>query len=266
MKRPLHLGFPPPLLGLEPVRLPVLHDDGERIALAKPAGVLVQSDPWYPRLPVLVEAVRHAAAGGRPEWLRLGIPQTGLWAVTDLDPGCHGPVLFARHKHEAETLRNACGSGAFCFVFEFLSAAPGAAATCTCDLPLARHSREPRMVVSHRTGKKALTHFERVGTVGGHTIWQARTAFPRRHQILVHAMECGIPVLGDHIYAGSPLPLLSRLKRDYHLPAGRTEQPLFPEAACYLRRLDTHDGVVVDCPPPPRWKGLLNQLRKHGRA
>jgi len=266
MKRVLHLGFPAPLLGREPVRLAVLHGDGERLALAKPAGVLVQGDPWYPRLPVLVEAIRYLAASGRPEWLRLGIPQEGLWAVTDLDPGCHGPVLLARRKRVADELRNACGSGAFSFLFEFLSPATGEADSCACELPLARHTREPRMVVSHSTGKQAQTTFARVAAVGSHTLWQARTPFARRHQILLHALECGLPVLGDRLYARSPLPLLSRYKRDFHLQPGRDEQPLFPGAACYLSEVSIDGGLTIPCPSPPRWKGLLNQLRKHSRA
>ena len=37
-----HLGFPVPLLGLQPQRLPILFDDGTLIALAKPLDVLVQ--------------------------------------------------------------------------------------------------------------------------------------------------------------------------------------------------------------------------------
>ena len=94
MDKTIPLGFPVPLLGMQPVRLPVLFDDGELLALAKPAGVLVQSDPWYANLPELVEAIRFQAHDGKPEFQRLNIGPEGLWAVTDLDPECYGPVLF----------------------------------------------------------------------------------------------------------------------------------------------------------------------------
>ena len=46
MEKQMQLGFPVPLLGMEPVRLPVLYDDGDLLALAKPVGDMVQNDAW----------------------------------------------------------------------------------------------------------------------------------------------------------------------------------------------------------------------------
>jgi 23S rRNA pseudouridine1911/1915/1917 synthase len=258
-----YLGFPVPLLGWAPVRLPVLFDDGQRIALAKPPGVLAQQDSWFPRLPVLVEAIRHQAAAGKPEFKRLRIGQAGLWAVTDLDPELAGPVLFARDREQAEVLRNALGSGEFLFSYELVTSAAPPSEALSCDLPLARHSRQPCMLVSHTSGKRSETAFETVEVRGGYAVIRASTHFPRRHQVLLHAYESGLPVLGDTVYARTPPLLLSRLKRNYRPHPDREERPLLDGPACYLRELQIGDSCRIQMAPPSRWRGLLKQLEKH---
>lgn len=257
------LGFPVPLLGMQPARLPVLFDDGELLVLAKPAGVLVQEDGWYPRLPVLIEAIRHQSRQGKGEFQRLGIGEAGLWAVTDLDPEFHGPVLFARTREVAEDLRSAVGSGAFTFTFQFLTRGNPADSIINCDLPITRHRNQNRMLVSHTTGKRTQTRFEKGEPVAGCHLWTASTSFPRRHQILLHAMECGLPVLGDVRYARDPLPLLSKMKRSYQPKRDLDERPLYDGPACYLKELSIGEGRTVEAPLPPRWNGLCRQLEKH---
>ncbi|MGC9449813.1 MAG: hypothetical protein ACP5I4_00080 [Oceanipulchritudo sp.] len=263
MKPDLFLGFPDPLLGDRPVRLPVLFDDGEVLVFAKPCGVLVETDSWYPRLPVLVEAIRYQAGQGKPEFSRIGIPPEGLRAVTGLDPDCHGPVLFARGADQAEALRNACGSNQFRFRFVFLTAGNPTRDAIQCDLPISRHTHQRKMLISHATGKKAATSFERTGRVGAFHLWTARTSYVRHHQILLHAFEAGLPVLGDALYARSRPPMLSSFKRQYTGKRDQEERPLFEGPAYYLQELQLPSGVTIPCPEPPRWGGLLRQLVKH---
>jgi 23S rRNA-/tRNA-specific pseudouridylate synthase len=265
MSQPTHLGFPVPLLGWEPMRLIVLFDDGERIALEKPPGLLVQPDPWYPRLPVLVEAIRHQAGAGKPEFRRLGIGESGLWAVHELDPECCGPVLFCRRREQAEAMRNALGSEAFRFTFEFLAKAAPPADPVTCHLPLARHHQMRRMLVSHTTGKQAETLFNGGEALGAYAICQATTAYPRRHQILLHAFESGLPVLGDTVYAGNQPIFLSNLKRDYRPRRHGEERPLMDGPAYYLKELQAGPDCRIGMPGPPRWNNLRKQLEKYSR-
>ena len=250
---------------MDSIRLPVLFDDGQLIALAKPVGTLVQSDSWFPRLPVLIEAIKYQAAHGKPEFERLGIGPEGLWAIHDLDPECAGPVLFSRNREQAEELRNARGSGQIRFTFAFLTASKRAEAAFACDLPLARHSRQPRMLVSHTTGKKSETHFIQGDSFGAYRLWFAITHYPRRHQILLHAAESSLPILGDALYASSEPALLSRFKRDYHAREDRDERPLYDGPACFLREISWAEDGQVTYHEPPRWAGLVRQLVRHTR-
>ncbi len=251
---------------MEPHRLDILHDDGELLVLAKPQGVLVQADSWYPRLPVLIEALRHQAAQEKPEFVRRNIGPDGLWAVTDVDPELYGPVLLTRTRERAEELRNALGSGVFMFTYTFLAKVVTPEAEQSCELPLARHSRLPRMLVSHATGKKCQTRFAVGESIGPFHYCTAATPFPRRHQILLHAAESGLPVLGDSLYARQKPLLLSSMKRDYSPKKDLEERPLYDGPACFLSRLVLPDGIAVDTPEPPRWNGLTRQLERHGRG
>lgn len=265
MKTQSHLGFPAPLLGVEPVRLPVLHDDGEMLVLAKPSGILVQQDSWYPRLPVLIEAIRYQAAEGKPEFAKMEIGPAGLWAVTDLDPECAGPVLLTRSREAGEELKNQYGSGNFTFTFEILTQSNPTTDSIDCDLPISRHGRLSRMLVSHTTGKVSKTTFTDAERVGSYTLCQAKTNYPRRHQVLLHALESGLPVLGDRTYARSSPVMLSRIKRDYQLRRDRDERPLYPSPAYYLKELKIGPDCLISMPPPLRWPGLIKQLRKYSR-
>ena len=260
------LGFPVPLLGMRPQRLDILLDDGDLLVLAKPQGVLVQADSWFPRLPVLIEAIRHQAGQEKPEFVRHGIGHDGLWAVTDLDPELYGPVLLTRDREQSEELRNALGSGGFKFTYTFLAKTSSVERQLHCDLPLARHSRFPRMLVSHTTGKKCQTRFEVGEALGPFHFCTAETVFPRRHQILLHAAESGLPILGDTLYARQKPLLLSSMKRNYTPKKDIEERPLFDGPACYLSRLEVPGGTSIDAPPPSRWNGLINQLDRHGRG
>ena len=263
MKTQTFLGFPQPLLGMESMRLPVIFDDGQLIAVVKPVNILVQAESWYPRHPVLIEAIRYQATSGKPEFTRLNIPESGLWAISDLDPELAGPVLFARNRDFASEMRNDLGSGKFKFVYEFLSRKSSEQAELMCDLPLSRHRHERRMLVSHTTGKKAATRLRHSGTLKNFNVWEAEMDLPRRHQALLHPLEMGLPVLGDGLYAHEKPLLLSRLKKNYQKKGDVDERPLYPGPACFLKQILLLDGTPVACPEPVKWRGLLRQLEKY---
>lgn len=258
-----HIGFAPPLLGERPQRLAVAYDRDGILALLKPTGILVTQDNWYPRLPVLVEAIRWQAEQGKPELQRLGIGPEGLWALHGLDPELAGPVLFARERAAAEAWRNSIGSDKVCFQFGLIAASAGAQVeACECELPVARHATARRVLVSHTTGKRARTQFERVGGLPrGLALWQAQTTQNRLHQVRLHAYEVGLRTVGDPLYGGSGLPYLSEIKTSYRPAKNREEKPLLDGPAVWLQAI-TGEGIEIRVAPPPRIAGYLRQLDK----
>lgn len=266
-KKDSFLGFPPPLLGAEPVRLPILWDNGTTLALYKPPGILVLEDNWYPTVPVLAAAIGYQAKQQKPEFQRLNIPEDGLVAIYSLDPEVSGVVLFTRGMESAQKLKNDLGAGKCTFRYHLVAEEAPHEEVLDCDLPLARHFTEKRMVVSNRTGKAAETRFNLLERIGGrYTLWQAEVNFPRRHQVALHAFERGIKVLGDTTYSNSHPLYLSRIKRHYVLGRKQEEEkPIHNSVSIHLAECELADGTRISSAPGKSFVGQLKQLRRYAK-
>lgn len=67
-----------------------------------------------------------------------------------------------------------------------------------CDWP-----NRPRQMVDPEQGKPSLTCWERLRTDGDHCRLQLTPVTGRSHQLRVHLMSIGHPILGDRLYADS---------------------------------------------------------------
>ena len=70
-----------------------------------------------------------------------------------------------------------------------------------CTLPITKHSKEDRMLISSKTGKKSSTVFEFIESIGNFERWSATCRILRHDQIFLHAYECGIDILNEVKYA-----------------------------------------------------------------
>ena len=71
------------------------------------------------------------------------------------------------------------------------------------ELPLiCDWSNRPRQMVCHENGKKALTHYEVLERLKDRTRLLLKPVTGRSHQLRVHTMAIGHPILGCEFYAG----------------------------------------------------------------
>ena len=204
------IGFPPPLLGEKPFRLPVIAETADWLALEKPPGVGTRAYPWDTE-PDMDAALNTQLQEGKPELLRRGASLFG--SVYYLDPAITGVAVFAKHREALADLRNHFGSGDCRFRFQFISAAhpTGSEASLRADAPLLQHNVKPKMIPSTAKGKKAFTEFKRIAESSkGWALWEASVDFFRPHQIRAHAAVHEIPVLGDALYGGAEAPDTAR--------------------------------------------------------
>lgn len=203
----LKIGFPPPLLGNEPVRLPVAQPGEGLIALTLPGGVISDAHPFYPGALNVVASLQAQLRAEKPELTRLGME--AALGVNFIEPEVSGLLLVGVTRPGIEKWRNAFGSSQLSFTYEFVALAnDDLGDEVVCDLPVARHKArhksESRMLISHKTGKKCRTEFRRLARQGGYDLWSATTVMPRVHQIRLHAMEVGLSIPGESRYGETP--------------------------------------------------------------
>ncbi|GAA0854217.1 RluA family pseudouridine synthase [Aliiglaciecola litoralis] len=77
-----------------------------------------------------------------------------------------------------------------------------------CDWP-----NRPKQMVDHERGKPALTHFKRLEYDTTETLVELTPVTGRSHQLRVHMLSLGHPILGDRLYANdAALAAASRLQ------------------------------------------------------
>ncbi len=185
--------------------VPILYEDRAVLAIDKPAGwMLGPEDEEHVRRNLhvgLMEGIESGAWWARCRGLkfirfihRLDAPTTGVLLMAK-SRGAIAPFgrLFATREVQKR----------------YLAVTEGVPreAEWTCRLPLGPEPRQPgRHRVDLRGGKEAETGFRVVGTAGGRALVEAFPRTGRTHQIRLHLVAAGCPVVGDVLY-GRPDPV-----------------------------------------------------------
>lgn len=259
------IGFPPPLLDARPLRLPILRQGEGYLVMAKPAGIATAPHPWY-EVPDLTTAINSQVEAGKPELTRLGVGKVA--PAFALDPEIAGAALLTTTPEALETHRNAFGSSLVRLRFHFLARGHRRGETApegslpepfSCDLPIATHVEKPRVLVSHRTGKKSLTHFRPLCLLRGGILWEAETGYCRFHQVRLHLYESGLRVPGEMHY-GREAPLFLSTLRGRRQPRP-DEYPAWEFPAIVLRSLQMPgEEEPIELPYPQKFALVLKTL------
>ena len=216
---------------------PVLHEDAELVAVAKPAGVAVIPARGEPPEACL----QHVVAAARGE---------RLWVVHRIDKDTSGVVVFARTAAAHRMLNIA---------FEerqvtkgYVAFAAGALeGVARIDVPLheARKGKSRPAEPDEPGAKHAVTELaiERRWTRDGAVVSKVRCRpiTGRHHQLRVHLRWAGAPILHDPLYgkdtlrgplAAAPCPRLALHAAELTVPGGRTFLAPLPDDLVALER------------------------------
>lgn len=219
--------------------VPVLYEDEHLLVADKPAGMVVHPAKGH-AAGTLVDALRgHGIAGGE-EW-RPGI-------VHRLDKGTSGLLVVAKdvavHRALQEMIRLRRIDRRYVALVHGDIGAP----TGTIEAPIGRdRHRRKSMTVGGAAPREAVTHFAVLERFGDFTLVEARLETGRTHQIRVHFLAIGHPVVGDPTYARRDVTGLGR--QFLHSHSLEFEHPVSGET------------VSVRSEPPPDLAALLERLR-----
>lgn len=220
----------PHVLEPEDIPLDVLHEDDDLILINKPAGMIVHPAVGHHH-GTLVNALlgRYGIAPGGDPW-RPGI-------VHRLDQDTSGVMAVARTMVALTFLQEAFRERRVHKRYIALMHGSPKADYFTTDAWLGRHPKDfrKRAVLPPNTGdaKEAYSSFHVLHRCDGYVVAEARPKTGRTHQIRVHALSLGHPILADATYGRSPT---------WPLQASATQTPV-------LRRQGLH-AWVLDIPHP----------------
>jgi 23S rRNA pseudouridine1911/1915/1917 synthase len=230
--------------------LDIVHEDEALLVINKPAGLVVHPAPGH-RDGTLINALVHHV----PSLAEL--PRAGL--IHRIDKDTTGLLVIAKtlesHTDLVAQLQSRSMRREYEAIVQGVMTGGGKV-----DAPLGRHptQRTRRAVVT--SGKEAVTHYRVVTRFRAHTHIRLALETGRTHQIRVHMMHIGYPLLGDQEYGGRlRLPKASS-------PAFIKELQGFGRQALHAQRLElihpvTADIMTWEAPLPEDFRGMLNVLK-----
>jgi len=249
------------------MKIDVLYQDDDLLAVQKPAGIPVEPSRWG-------EHPTHLS-GAMLAWAQEHTRKDGLLEVRPralhrLDLGTSGVILFALNLDAERYYRQQFFDRKVEKVYHALVLGevrePG-----VIDFPLELAQRDgSRMQVAAKGGKESLTEYEPLQRFRGYSLIEARPKTGRTHQIRVHMAAIGYPLAVDPLYGGRESMMLSELKSGYRPKTGRPERPLIDRLTLHSREIrvtsPAGEKIVVQADYPKDLRILLSKMEKFRRA
>ncbi len=207
----------PTPLSPEAIPLNIIYEDDDLLVVDKPAGLAVHPAPGHPSH-TLVNAVLSHLPGlaETSDSLRPGI-------VHRLDKDASGIMVVAKNNAAQLNLIDQFKARSVVKAYLVLVKGRLTPEDGVIEAPIGRdpHNRKRMAVVAE--GREARTQYHVIKYMNNYTLLEVRTETGRTHQIRVHLLAIGYPVVGDATYgvksAFLPRQFLHACRLGFHLPS-----------------------------------------------
>ncbi len=180
--------------------MPVVYEDKDLLAIAKPAGILMHRTAAKEKEETLADWILK----NRPEIKNVGDdPQIRPGIVHRLDKDTSGIIVVAKNQNAFEYLKKLFQDGQvektyLALVYGNIEPKEG-----VIDKPIGLKSGTvKRTIHGGKMVKTAITEYKVLKDYDGFSLIEAKPKTGRTHQIRVHLASINHPVVGDALYAG----------------------------------------------------------------
>lgn len=240
----------------EAIPLEIVFEDEDLAVVNKPAGMVVHPAPGH-RSGTMVNALLHQVRdlSGIGGVVRPGI-------VHRLDRDTSGLMIVAKHDRAHAELSSALRSRQI--HRRYLAAAWGHLnqPTVTVDAPIGRHPTQRKRMAVVEGGRRAVTHFRLLERWRAADFLEAELETGRTHQIRVHLLHIGHPVVGDATYGAGRERGFSGAARSWAVAlAKRTPRQFLHAHRLGFRHPRTGEPLEFEAPLPADLRAVADWAR-----
>ena len=207
---------PTPLLP-EAIPLNIIYEDDDLLVVDKPAGLAVHPAPGHPSHTLVNAILSHLPdLVSTSNSLRPGI-------VHRLDKDASGIMVVAKNNAAQLNLIDQFKARSVAKTYLVLVKGHLTPENGIIEAPIGRDPSNRKRMAVVVEGKEARTQYHVIKYMGDYTLLEVRTETGRTHQIRVHLLAIGYPVVGDSVYGVKSAHLsrqfLHACRLGFHIPS-----------------------------------------------
>ena len=234
----------------EAIDLEIIFEDDDLLIVNKPAGLVAHPGAGNPN-GTLVNALLHYNPALKT------LPRAGL--IHRLDKGTTGLIIAAKHTVALTKLSRLMQQREI--KREYLAVCQGTMISgSSIDLAIDRDPRSRIKMAVVEGGKKAVTHYRVKERFRAHTLIQVQLETGRTHQIRVHMMHTGYPLIGDPVYR-KQIALESKISQELKQACQQFKRQALHAHRLTLTNPINNEPIQVAAPIPEDLNGLIIAMR-----